>query len=168
MSPHVSYWFTSGFFLRIGAVEFVPKSRRKLVDRWTEKTACPTMIDLNSKDESRHCIECFRCVNPKAKGGLFLKLRMPGIEVEEIADNNPNIAEIWFFFLGIGVALVGFLCLVLPEFQELRQLYGNWLVENDLFYMLEPGPYWLMVDFPERREVFNWMDFSLIPCNLPY
>jgi len=152
-----------GVFSRIGAVEFVPKrKKKKSPGRWTEKTACPTMIDLGSKDESRHCIECFRCVNPKAKGGLFFKLRMPGIEVEEISKNNPNMAEIWFFFLGIGIALGGFLWLVLPEFQSLRQMFGNWLVDNEYFYMLNSGPGWLMVNFPERREVFNWMDFTLI------
>ncbi len=153
-----------GIFSRIGAVEFIPKlkKQKKLKQRWTEKTACPTMIDLNSKDESRHCIECFRCVNPKAKGGLSLKLRMPGAEIENISKSNPNMAEIAFFFLGIGVALGGFLWLVLPEYQALRQAFGTWLVNNEYFSMLEPGPNWLMVVYPERREVFYWMDFTLI------
>lgn len=151
-----------GVFSRIGAVQFVPKQKKQLTQRWTEKTACPTMIDLNSKDESRHCIECFRCVNSKAKGGLFLKLRKPGAEVEDIAHNNANMTEIWFFFFGIGIALGGFLWLVVPEYQEIRQAFGNWLVDNEYFSMLEPGPGWLMVVFPERREVFYWMDFTLI------
>ena len=59
-----------GVYARIGAVDFHPKRFEPGGDRWTEKTACPTMIDLDRKTESRHCIECFRCVSPKANSGL--------------------------------------------------------------------------------------------------
>ncbi|HIJ45741.1 MAG TPA: 4Fe-4S binding protein, partial [Rhodospirillaceae bacterium] len=46
-----------GVFSRIGAVDFRAKRPRAGGDAWTEKTVCPTMIDLNRKTESRHCIE---------------------------------------------------------------------------------------------------------------
>lgn len=151
-----------GVFSRLGAVQFAPKRPLPGGDLYTEKTACPTMIDLPHKEESRHCIECFRCVNPTAKGGLFLRLRRPGEEIEEIRNHHPNLAEIWFFFLGTGIALGGFLWLVLPQYQLWRQQFGAWLIDREWWWALESGPSWLMVVEPERREVFLWFDFMLI------
>lgn len=151
-----------GVFSRLGAVDFAPKKRREGGDRQTERGLCPTMIDINRKEESRHCIECFRCINPEARGGLFLRLRRPGEEIEKIRKANPNIAEVWFFFLGIGVALGGFLWLVLPQYQTGRQQLGEWFVDNGIFWVFESGPAWLMSVHPERREVFYWLDFISI------
>jgi len=72
------------------------------------------------------------------------------------------MAETWFFFLSTGLALGGFLWLVLPEYQILRNLFGDWLIEHEFYSLLESGPSWLMVVFPERREVFYWLDFISI------
>ncbi|HEY0836063.1 MAG TPA: 4Fe-4S binding protein [Azospirillum sp.] len=151
-----------GVFSRIGAVQLAPRIRREGGDAWTEKGVCPTMIDLPRKEESRHCIQCFRCVNPQAKGSLELRLRTPGAEAEQIRHHHPNAAEVWFLFLGTGVALGGFLWLVLPQYQHLRQAIGVWAVERGIFWIGEPGPWWLMSVHPERREVFVWLDFFLI------
>ncbi len=151
-----------GVFSRIGAIEFMPKRKKEGGDLYTEKTLCPTMIDLSRKKESRHCIECFRCVNPDSKGGVALRIRRPGEEIEEIAHRSPNMAEIWFFFLGTGIALGGFLWLVIPEYQSWRHGFGAWLLEREWWWALKPGPSWLMVVHPERREVFYWLDFITI------
>ena len=151
-----------GVFSRIGAVQFAPKVKLPGGEAWTEKGVCPTMIDLPRKEESRHCIQCFRCVNPQAKGALELRLRRPGTEIEQIRTHHPNAAEVWFLFLGTGVALGGFLWLVLPQYQDLRQALGIWAIEHELFWIGEPGPWWLMSVHPDRREVFVWLDFFLI------
>jgi len=151
-----------GIFSRIGAVQFAPKRPRAGGDRFTEKTVCPTMIDIPRKQESRHCIECFRCVNPKAKGGLFLRLRKPGEEIEQIRNHNPNVYELWFLFAGTGLALGGFLWLVLPHYQRLRQGVGEWFINNGWYWIGDAGPSWLMSVHPQRREVFNWLDFFSI------
>jgi hypothetical protein len=120
------------------------------------------MIDLARKEESRHCIECFRCVNPRAAGGLQLGFRRPGAEVESIRNHHPDRWEVWFFFLATGLALGGFLWLVLPIYQEVRQAIGEWFILRDYYWIGEPGPAWLMSVHPERREVFRWLDFLLI------
>jgi len=151
-----------GVFSRLGAVQFWPKRKRGSSDGYTEKGICPTMIDINRKEESRHCIECFRCVHPQSKGGLFLRLRRPGREVEQIRDHNPNLAEVWFLFLGTGAAVGGFLWLVLPFYKVLRQSVGEWFIEHGQYWIGEAGPWWLMSVHPERREVFNWLDFMMI------
>jgi hypothetical protein len=151
-----------GVFSRIGAWQFAPKRKRPGGDRYTEKTVCPTMIDIPRKEESRHCIECFRCVNPRARGGLFLKLRPPGGEIEQIRRHNPNPYEVWFLFLGTGVSLGGFLWLVLPFYWRLRETVAAWFFDHGWFWIGEPGPAWLMSVHPERREVFAWLDFITI------
>ncbi|WP_254432604.1 4Fe-4S binding protein [Magnetospirillum sp. SS-4] len=151
-----------GVFSRIGAVQFTPKMPRPGGDAWTEKGVCPTMIDLPRKEESRHCIQCFRCVNSEAKGAVELRLRRPGTEIERIRHHHPNAAEVWFLFLGTGVALGGFLWLVLPQYQDLRQTLGAWAIEREWFWIGDPGPWLLMSVHPERREVFVWLDFILI------
>jgi len=151
-----------GVFSRIGAVQFRPKIKRSGGDIWTEKGVCPTMIDLTRKEESRHCIECFRCVNPNAKGGVAFQFRPPGREVEEIHQRNPNPSEIWFFFLGTGVAIGGFLWLILPHYQDMRLALATWFIENQMYWIGDPGPSWLMAVHPERREVFGWIDFFSI------
>jgi hypothetical protein len=151
-----------GVFSRLGAVQFRPKMPRPGGDTWTEKGVCPTMIDLPRKQESRHCIECLRCINPEAKGALEIALRRPGIEIERIAERNANLAEVWFLFLGTGVALGGFLWLVLPQYQDWRQSLAVWSIEADITWLTRSGPAWLMSVHPERREVFLWLDFLMI------
>lgn len=151
-----------GVYSRLGAIQFKPKKKRTGGDTYTENGICPTMIDISKKEESRHCIECFRCVNPKAKGGLDLTLRAPGTEIKNIRDHNPNIAEVWFLFLGTGMALGGFLWLVLPIYGTIRQRIGEWFINHDWYWIAESGPAWLMSVHPERRETFVWLDFFMI------
>ncbi len=151
-----------GVFSRLGAVQFTPKNRRKGGDEYTDKGLCPTMIKLSQKEESRHCIQCFRCVNPPRKGGLFLRLRRPGEEIENIRNYHPNMNEIWFLFMGTGIAIGGFLWLILPVYEDIRIAIGEWFFSQGWTWIGDSGPWWLMVVQPERREVFLWLDFFMI------
>ncbi|WP_206485993.1 4Fe-4S binding protein [Thalassotalea sp. G2M2-11] len=151
-----------GLFSRLGIVQFISKKHKPGGDKYAEQSFCPTMIDLRHKQESRHCIECFRCVNPEAKSSVMVKLRKPGREVERIKSHNPGAAEVCFFLLGTGSALGGFLWLTLPIYHQMRQVVGEWFVEKGWYWIGEAGPWWLMSNHPERREVFNWLDFLSI------
>lgn len=148
-----------GLYSRLGTVQFSPRVRLAGDHEYTERGVCPTMIDTARKSESRHCIACFRCVNPKAAGGVKLELHRPGTEVEDIRHHRANPAEAWFLFLDTGVALGGFLWLVLPWYQDMRQSIGEWAVERDWSWITDVGPSWLMVVHPERGETFMWLDF---------
>lgn len=151
-----------GLYARLGAVVISPQIRLPGRDAYTEKGACPTMIDLVQKNESRHCIECFRCVNPSAKGSLRLEFRRPGAEIEDIRDNRANPAEAWLLFLDTGVALGAFLWLVLPQYQAFRQAFGAWSLARGWDWLLDAGPWWLVSVHPQRGEVFLWLDFFCI------
>jgi polyferredoxin len=151
-----------GLYARLGAVAFTPRTRLAGGEAYTEKGVCPTMIDLPRKAESRHCINCFRCVNPQARGGVAMTLRRPGHEIEAIRDHHPNPTEIWFLFLDTGVALGGFLWLVLPAYQTTRQVFGEWAVDQNWMWLIKVGPAWLMSVHPDRSETFMWLDFVMI------
>jgi hypothetical protein len=151
-----------GIFSRLGAVQFIPKRFKKGGDKWSEKTVCPTMIDINRKQESRHCIECFACVHPEKKGGVRFRLRKIGEEIEQITHHNPNIFEIWFLFMATGLAIGGFMWLILPSYDLMRGELAIWFIERDILWIGNSGPRWLMSVYPEKREVFNWLDFFMI------
>ncbi|MDN5864241.1 MAG: 4Fe-4S binding protein [Gammaproteobacteria bacterium] len=153
---------TLGSFSRLGMVQFAPKKPRIGAEALTDKGVCPTFIDINRKRESRHCIECLRCVQPNAKGGLAIHLRKPGSEAENIRDHHPHNSDIWFLFLGTGVAIGGFLWLTLPLYWQVRHAIAVWAIGNGWLSFLSPGPAWLMSVHPAGREVFTWLDFSMI------
>lgn len=150
-----------GLYSRLGFVEFSARRAPAGEEGYSEKGPCPTMIDLRHKTQSRHCIECFRCVSSH-EGGIHVALRRPGREVERIRDHHANPAEVWFLFLDTGVALGGFLWLVLPQYIQWRDAIGEWAIDHDWSWLLQVGPSWLMSVHPERREVFYWLDFCLI------
>lgn len=151
-----------GIFSRLGAVYFGYTHKRPGGDRYCSKCLCPTMVDIRYKEESRHCIVCFRCVTPGARHGMLFHIRRPGEEVENIHDYHPNLPEVIFLFVGTGIALGGFLWLVLPTYQELRQSLGLWFFEHNQFWVGDSGPAWLMSVHPQRGEVYRWIDFLSI------
>jgi polyferredoxin len=151
-----------GVYSRLGIVQFIAKRPLPGGDAIAAKGVCPTMIDLRRKRESRHCLTCFRCVSPAAAGGLSLHLRRPGAEIEEIRTHSPHAAEVWFLYLGGGLALGGFLWTVLPEFTLLRAWLVEQAIDREWLWLGTPGPAWLMSVHPARREVFVWLDFFAI------
>jgi len=151
-----------GVFARLGAVQLSPRKRKAGADALTDKTICPTYIDLPRKRAARHCIECMRCILPGHQAGLAVSFRRPGQELESIHKHAPDGWETLFIFLGAGVALGGFLWLVLPFYDAWRQAVGTWFIEQGQFWIGEAGPAWLMSVHPERREVFRWLDFFMI------
>ncbi len=151
-----------GVFSRIGAVQFVAKQPRPGGDAYAEKGLCPTMIHIARKTESRHCIECMRCVQPTARGGLAVVLRPPGQEVAQIRHHNPNATEVWFLFLASGLALGGFLWLVLPQYDTWRQALGEWAIGRGWDWIAMPGPWWLMSVHPAQHETYTWLDVFTI------
>lgn len=95
---------TLGMSARLSAVTLQPKTPRPDGERYSEKTVCPTMIDLKRKTESRHCLVCAKCVAPQARGGLSVAFRRLGSEIRAVASANPSLVEVLFLFSAIGIA----------------------------------------------------------------
>lgn len=152
-----------GVFSRLSIIQFTNKLLYPgKSDAYTENGICPTMIDITHKQESRHCIQCFRCVKPTSPGGLYLKLRSPGDEIRHIRTHSPKLSEVLFIFLSTGVALGGFLWLILPSYQAIRQFIGAWFINHGFYFIGNSGPQWLMSVHPAERQAYNWLDFITI------
>ena len=95
---------TLGMSARLSAVTLQPKTPRPDGERYSEKTVCPTMIDLKRKTESRHCLVCAKCIAPQARGGLSVAFRRLGTEIRAVASTNPSLVEVLFLFSAIGIA----------------------------------------------------------------
>ncbi len=148
-----------GIFSRLGMVNFEGKlSKRKNVSSW-KKTLCPTFIDLSKKSTSRYCIECFKCANWKNPNTLKLSFRKPGKEIEEIAKSDPFIYEILFLFSVIGIALGAFHWQADVLFKDYKWILGSFFLDHGLGgFIGKSGPWWIMSNYPELGEVFNWLD----------
>lgn len=146
-----------GVFSRLGAVSFEKNGGSG------KGCACPTFINTASKVASSNCIECFRCVNPEATDTLHLKIRRPGLEIEEIQKREPNLWEVLFLFLATGLALGAFHWQVNPIYVNYKQALGSLFLNIGLGdFIGRSGPWWIMVHYPEAGEVFSWLDFISI------
>lgn len=143
-----------GIFSRLGAVGFERNSGDG------RGCICPTFINTSTKVASSNCIECFRCVNPESQGSLHMKIRHPGLEIEEIKDREPNMWEVIFLFSATGLALGAFYWQASPFYIQYKEILGSLLLRIGLGdFIGKSGPWWLMVNYPSAGEVFNWLDF---------
>lgn len=151
-----------GVFSRLGMVSFTGKiPGRKGIKG--EKTVCPTFIDLAGKSTSRHCIECFRCANRNSPRALAMTFRRPGAEIGEIDRSAPSIYEVVFLFGATGLALGAFYWQANPFYILYEHAIGNLSLNLEFGGLIgKSGPWWVMVNYPQAGEVFNWMDFISI------
>ncbi len=146
-----------GIFSRLGAVSFEKNGGNG------KGCVCPTFINTTNKVASSNCIECFRCVNPETSSSLHLNIRRPGLEIEEIKTREPNLLEVFFLFLATGLALGAFHWQVSPIYIQYKQALGSLLLNYGLGdFIGKSGPWWIMVNYQEAGEVFNWLDFTSI------
>lgn len=149
-----------GVFSRLGAVSF--ERMQNKIALGAAKGLCPNFIDLAGKNSSRHCIECFRCTGVR-KGSLSLTIRKPGREIESIAGSAPSIYEVAFLFLATGLALGAFHWQINPIYIRFKLAVGSFFLDNGLGWLAGwSGPWWVMVNYPEAGEVFNFVDVAAI------
>lgn len=158
-----------GIFSRLGAVSFKPpvssliKGGLRGGNGDGKVCICPTFINTTNKVASSNCIECFRCVNPEVSQSLHLEIRRPGLEIEEIKSKEPNLWEVLFLFSATGLALGAFHWQVNRFYIQFKHALGGFLLDMGLGdFIGRSGPWWIMVNYPDAGEVFNWLDFISI------
>jgi hypothetical protein len=146
-----------GIFSRLSAVSFEKNGGDG------RGCVCPTFINTANKVASSNCIECFRCVDPETSHSLHLRIRRPGLEIEEIKKREPSLWEVVFLFLATGLALGAFHWQVNPVYIQYKQAVGGFLLNRGLGEFIgKNGPWWLMVNYPQAGETFIWLDFISI------
>jgi hypothetical protein len=50
-----------------------------------------------------------------------------------------------------------------PHFIEVKQAIASWLIDRDIMWPLaENAPWWMLTNYPDERDVFSWLDGSLV------
>src|SRR3989304_1493333 len=146
-----------GIFSRLGALSFDRNGGSG------KGCVCPTFINTATKVASSNCIECFRCVSPDVNTSLHLKMRRPGLEIEEIQGREPGLWEVLFLFLATGLALGAFHWQVNPVYIQYKQAVGGFLLNSGLGgFIGKRGPGGVMVNSPQAGGGFIWLDFISI------
>ncbi|CAG9297521.1 4Fe-4S binding protein [Celerinatantimonas diazotrophica] len=151
-----------GVFSRLGRLNVFAKQPSGGAEGYRDDGMCPTNIELRSKQSSRHCIKCMRCVKPQSRGGMAIEVREVGSEVAHIEQHAPCFSELWFIWLAPGLAIAGFVWPSSPWFVSWRQALGHWALAHHWLWALRPGPSWLMNESDVLGQHYMWLDFIAI------
>lgn len=122
---------------------------------------CAPLIDIRRMRPASACHMCGRCAGER--NAVRLNLRSPNSELLRVRD-EPVRWEIALLVFGIlGVAVGAFQWSASPWFVEIKQQIATWLLDRDLMWPLQGNaPWWLLTHYPEKNEVFTWLDGALI------
>ncbi|WP_159084353.1 4Fe-4S binding protein [Dongshaea marina] len=151
-----------GVFSRLGVMSLELLRPSTTAEGYREQGICPTSIELRTKQSSRHCIKCARCIKPQSRGGLEVTLRRPGTEIKGIERHAPCGAELAFIWFAPGLAIAGFIWSVTPLYIQLRQGLGQWGMSQHWYGLFARGPSWLMNQNASIDQHYLWLDFFSI------
>jgi len=122
---------------------------------------CAPLIDIRRMRSASPCHMCGRCAGER--NAVRLAFRSPNSELlkAEAPTRRWEVALLVFGLLGI--ALGAFQWSASPWLVTLKQATGAWLVEHDALWLLQDNaPWWILTHYPQKNEVFTWLDGGLI------
>ncbi len=154
-----------GLLARLSPIHF--KVDRDEWKRYPQRTAavdCAPLLSVSHLTGMTECHACGRCSGHR--DAVTLTARSPNAEILGGAPDvsPPGTVEALLLMFGmLGVAIAAFQWTVSPWFVQLKQGAANWLVEHEVFWMLEESPaWWLLTRYPEVNDVFTWLDGAAI------
>jgi len=136
-------------------------------NRYPQRTAavdCAPLLSVSHLSGMSDCHACGRCSGHR--DAVKLSARSPNSEILGSGTNAPaagTVEALLLMFGMLGVAIGAFLWTVSPWFVQLKQTAAAWLVEHEVFWMLEESPgWWLLTRYPEVNDVFTWLDGAAI------
>lgn len=150
-----------GLLARLSPIHF--KVDRDEWKRYPQRTAavdCAPLLSVRHLAGMTECHACGRCSGHR--DAVTLTARSPNAEI--LGGQAPGTVEALLLMYGmLGVAIAAFQWTVSPWFVQLKQGAANWLVEHEVFWMLEESPaWWLLTRYPEVNDVFSWLDGAAI------
>jgi polyferredoxin len=130
--------------------------------RNTPAVDCAPLVDIRHLSSSAACHACGRCSGHR--GAVQFSPRSPNEEILSLKDTQASRWEAMLLVYGVlGIALGAFQWSASPWFVALKQGVAEWMVEHDLFFLLQDNvPWWLLTHYPEANDVFTWLDGLLI------
>ncbi|MDA8255506.1 MAG: 4Fe-4S binding protein [Betaproteobacteria bacterium] len=150
-----------GLLARLSPIHF--KVDRTEWNRYPQRTAavdCAPLLSVSHLSGMSDCHACGRCSGHR--NAVTLAARAPNAEI--LGGAAPGTVEALLLTFGmLGVAIGAFQWTISPWFVQLKQGAANWLVEHEIFWMLEESPaWWLLTRYPEVNDVFTWLDGAAI------
>ncbi len=122
---------------------------------------CAPLIDIRRMQTASPCHMCGRCAGER--NAVRLSLRSSNAELSALSDRVSRWEVALLIFGLLGVALGAFQWSASPWFVAIKQHLGTWLVDRGwLWPMQSDVPWWLLTHYPEKNEVFTWLDGALI------
>lgn len=126
----------------------------------TPAVDCAPLLNVRKLDGMAQCHACGRCSGHR--DAVQLAARSPHAEI--LGGDAPRTSEALLLMFGmLGVAVGAFQWTVSPWFVAMKQAAAEWLVERDIFWMLdESTAWWLLTRYPEANDIFTWLDGAAI------
>ncbi|NMM36541.1 MAG: 4Fe-4S binding protein [Glaciimonas sp.] len=123
---------------------------------------CAPLVAMRQMQGASDCHMCGRCSGHR--DAIVLSARAPNHEVVKLgAQLATGWQSVLILFGLLGIALGAFQWGVNPHFIEVKQLAAGWLIERDILWpFAENAPWWLLTNYPMQRDVFSWLDGSLV------
>lgn len=123
---------------------------------------CAPLVALRRMEGVSDCHMCGRCSGHR--DAITLRVRSPSHEIVHLGSNSATGWQAALILFGLlGVAIGAFQWNVNPHFIEAKQSLAEWLMAHDVWWpFAENAPGWLLVNYPEQRDVFSWLDGFLI------
>jgi len=126
----------------------------------TAAVDCAPLLSVSHLSGMSDCHACGRCSGHR--DAVTLSARSPNAEI--MGGAAPDTAHALLLMFGmLGVAIGAFQWTVNPWFVQLKQVAAAWLVDHEMFSMLDESPaWWLLTRYPEVNDVFTWLDGAAI------
>ncbi|MDO8768077.1 MAG: 4Fe-4S binding protein [Burkholderiaceae bacterium] len=123
---------------------------------------CAPLVAIRKMEGASDCHMCGRCSGHR--DAITLSPRSPNHEVVSLGKDLANGWQTVLILFGLfGVAIGAFQWTVNPHFIETKQRLAEWLIERNIMWPFgENAPWWLLTNYPDQRDVFSWLDGSLL------
>lgn len=123
---------------------------------------CAPLVAIRKMEGASDCHMCGRCSGHR--DAITLSPRSPNHEVVSLGKDLANGWQTVLILFGLfGVAIGAFQWTVNPHFIETKQRLAEWLIERNIMWPFdENAPWWLLTHYPDQRDVFSWLDGSLL------
>lgn len=123
---------------------------------------CAPLLPLRHMKGAADCHMCGRC--SAYRGAIALTARPMSEEIVHIGrERNSGWESILILFGMLGIAIGAFHWTASPWFIAMKQGAAEWLVSHDVLWPLDTSaPWWLLTHYPERNDVFSWLDGSML------
>lgn len=123
---------------------------------------CAPLVAMRQMEGASDCHMCGRCSGHR--DAIELSARSPNHEIVKLGGRlATGWQSILILFGLLGIAIGAFQWMVNPHFVTVKQHIAEWLVDRDILWPLaENAPWWLLTNYPEVRDVFSWLDGSLV------